>query len=422
MTSDNSGREVDAINYDYLFSQSELQDLLNIFDNNNGLDEIPASSLPTNLANIDQPLALQFQAHFTGPVPVVNNQDLENKEDQQIFQHASLTKLQQNNIQQQQQQQQQQSLWSKTISSVKVVQSDNLQQSLLNFSNSGTPQVIAGQIPSTQGMTNQFNQEVINYEYTISSQKSPNIIGQKRDQGRHTISHSLIEKQRRDRINSLIDELRELVPPQNCQDTSEATKAEVSNKRPKHVVLYDTISMLKELKDKLKNMTEEIEQLKSGYSGDVSQEGEEQTTSQQINSSNNINIIQQMELPSPPQNSNKLDYGVFVEAGPTDESMYVKVCCNDRRGLLCDIIDALRSLPLEIKTAAVTTDNSSIVNDVFEIRHVQGSDVSREQIQKCVFDSVFNSKFIVGEKRRRVSFDCASGDFDVGEIQDDIQQ
>lgn len=34
--------------------------------------------------------------------------------------------------------------------------------------------------------------------------------------GKPAVSHSMVEKQRRDRINNLIDELRDLVPPQGC--------------------------------------------------------------------------------------------------------------------------------------------------------------------------------------------------------------
>ena len=62
--------------------------------------------------------------------------------------------------------------------------------------------------------------------------------GKKKGGGAY-VSHSAAEKQRRDRINSLIDELRGIVPPQGGgQDNS---------KRPKHAVLSDTIVLLKRL-------------------------------------------------------------------------------------------------------------------------------------------------------------------------------
>lgn len=84
------------------------------------------------------------------------------------------------------------------------------------------------------------------------------------------ISHSTVEKQRRDRINSLIDEvhvialqqgsaldlvtgcppmqLRDLVPPSAANN---AQQDGFDNKRPKHVVLSDTIALVKELQDKV---------------------------------------------------------------------------------------------------------------------------------------------------------------------------
>ncbi|KAJ9521164.1 hypothetical protein QJQ45_022886, partial [Haematococcus lacustris] len=75
------------------------------------------------------------------------------------------------------------------------------------------------------------------------------------NQEKPQISHSTVEKQRRDRINSLIDELRELVPPQKGSQTAPSTAglnakdaaAAAEARRPKHVVLADTIALLKQL-------------------------------------------------------------------------------------------------------------------------------------------------------------------------------
>ena len=41
--------------------------------------------------------------------------------------------------------------------------------------------------------------------------------------------------------------------------------------------------------------------------------------------------------------------------------------CRDRRGLLSDVITALKSFPLEITTAAVTTTADGYVYDVFQV-------------------------------------------------------
>lgn len=71
-----------------------------------------------------------------------------------------------------------------------------------------------------------------------------------RRDGRPHISHSTVEKQRRDRINSLIDELRDLVPPQAGCGPGEAGEGSDS-RRPKHVVLSDTIQLVRELQEKV---------------------------------------------------------------------------------------------------------------------------------------------------------------------------
>lgn len=93
------------------------------------------------------------------------------------------------------------------------------------------------------------------------------------------VSHSTVEKQRRDRINSLIDEartrrrlwpvhmcarasrspalltraaavqLRDLVPPQSHNS---AVQDSQESKRPKHVVLSDTIALVRELRSKVR--------------------------------------------------------------------------------------------------------------------------------------------------------------------------
>lgn len=58
--------------------------------------------------------------------------------------------------------------------------------------------------------------------------------GSKRLGARSMISHSAVEKQRRDRINSLIDEIRDVVP-----------SSIPSSQRPKHVVLEDALEFIK---------------------------------------------------------------------------------------------------------------------------------------------------------------------------------
>ena len=44
-----------------------------------------------------------------------------------------------------------------------------------------------------------------------------------------------------------------------------------------------------------------------------------------------------------------------------------QVTCPDRHGLLADVVRALRELPLEITTAAITTRRDNVVYDVFQV-------------------------------------------------------
>lgn len=120
--------------------------------------------------------------------------------------------------------------------------------------------------------------------------------------GKPQISHSTVEKQRRDRLNSLIEELGDLVPPQDPKYSNEGTTV----RRPKHVVLSDTIFMVKNLQDKLRIEEAEIEGLKRRTEAAVTSPA---TTS--------------LELPALPDNSSRAAEIVDVEQGSS--SMFVKV-------------------------------------------------------------------------------------------------
>lgn len=77
------------------------------------------------------------------------------------------------------------------------------------------------------------------------------------------------------------------------------------------------------------------------------------------------------------------EYRVAVEPRP-DGAMFVRVKCRDRRGLLCDISNSLKQLPLEVTTAAITTTPDGRVHDVFEIRPMKGVNVSMAEVHACV--------------------------------------
>lgn len=61
----------------------------------------------------------------------------------------------------------------------------------------------------------------------------------------------------------------------------------------------------------------------------------------------------------------------------------MQVKCRDRRGLLSDIINALKVLPVEVRTAAIVTCNDGMIRDVFEIR-VDDPGLKPEDVQNVV--------------------------------------
>eukprot|EP00201_Polytomella_parva_P020487 CAMPEP_0175042430 /NCGR_PEP_ID=MMETSP0052_2-20121109/2566_1 /TAXON_ID=51329 ORGANISM="Polytomella parva, Strain SAG 63-3" /NCGR_SAMPLE_ID=MMETSP0052_2 /ASSEMBLY_ACC=CAM_ASM_000194 /LENGTH=270 /DNA_ID=CAMNT_0016305255 /DNA_START=470 /DNA_END=1282 /DNA_ORIENTATION=- len=204
------------------------------------------------------------------------------------------------------------------------------------------------------------------------------------NENRGNVSHSTVEKLRRDRINSLIDELRELVPPQKISPSQRSDNLE--SRRPKHIVLADTIALLRNLqlnKDSLVGASLILNGTKA----------EEQCTSDTSKGSSTLEdgdiISGAPQLPYIPCQLTQYA-GVAVEKGP--ECYYVQVKCRDRKGLLSDIINALKMLPIEIRTAAVTTTGDGTVRDVFEIR-VDDASLGVEEIQNMVHDALFQNHF-----------------------------
>ncbi|GIL90245.1 hypothetical protein Vretimale_16311 [Volvox reticuliferus] len=202
------------------------------------------------------------------------------------------------------------------------------------------------------------------------------------------ISHSTVEKQRRDRINSLIDELRELVPPQSRSNNGVAGEG-LEARRPKHVVLADTIQLLKHLQQKLQVTT--VEQhayhntngMKSQDDDTAISEGKSKGSSSQ----DDLDMSGAPQMPHIPCQMTQ-NAGVTVERGP--DCYYVQVKCRDRKGLLSDIINALRQLPLEIRSAAVTTTNGT-VRDVFEVK-LDDASLTPEDVQNLVHDALFQQQ------------------------------
>lgn len=63
-----------------------------------------------------------------------------------------------------------------------------------------------------------------------------------------------------------------------------------------------------------------------------------------------------------------IDCKQLLHQAQTEIVLAWQVNCRDRRGLLADVISALKSFPLEITTAAVTTTADGYVYDVFQVR------------------------------------------------------
>lgn len=208
-----------------------------------------------------------------------------------------------------------------------------------------------------------------------------------------TVSHSLVEKQRRDRINSLIDELRELVPPQEVQPGEPADV-----KRPKHIVLSDTISLLRRL---MQNGTLDGSGFVKWEQGQEREGTSNVAGSSQGTFGEGSGDVQGKSsgMTLPLQETIFAD-GVTVEAG--QGCLLIKINCKDRRGLLSDIITHLRRMPLEIKSAAVTTTAESCVMDVFEVVLDADSGLSAQDVQCNMQAFLYSSNLeSSGDKRRR---------------------
>lgn len=75
---------------------------------------------------------------------------------------------------------------------------------------------------------------------------------------------------------------------------------------------------------------------------------------------------------------------------------YVKITCPDRHGLLADVMRALRELPLEVTTAAITTRRDHIVYDVFQVE-VEDPSLRPEQLSSALEAALW----LPGDKKRK---------------------
>ena len=206
---------------------------------------------------------------------------------------------------------------------------------------------------------------VDNFEAPMSA--SPAI----EDDGSQRVSHGASEKQRRDRINAMIDELRMLVPGQ-------AGGGE--GRRSKYIVLQDTINMIAALKARCQAQERELVALRAagaseGASGGVqTQDQQQQMMMLMGQDGQGLDPVREESIRNPANGTNStLNSGqtinVAVEMG--EEICYVKIKAPDRQGLLQDILNALHALPMTVQRAVVTTDSENgvvFVTDIFELK------------------------------------------------------
>jgi hypothetical protein len=249
--------------------------------------------------------------------------------------------------------------------------------------------------------------------------------GSARREGKPAVSHSTVEKQRRDRINSLIDELRELVPPQGSADADAPTQPTPppgqapgagveSGKRPKHVVLADTITLVRELQGRLAADERQLARLHDHTArcpfhtlGDCHASGMACRAGEGAGAAAHVAQLQlgpggaggaaAAALARPPSPEGE---GESVEVEPGAGCLYVKVHCRDRHGLLADIVRALKATPCEITSAAITTTARGNVYDVFQVTPAPGTPTALvDEIRSSVADAMTGRK--AAEKKRR---------------------
>lgn len=280
------------------------------------------------------------------------------------------------------------------------------------------------------------------------------------------VPHSNVEKQRRDRMNSLVDELRLIVPVQTGGMETQ------DNRRPKHIVLSDAIDYIHailhdnmELRAKLDRVCECQEMHASAHFGndgrvpvpDFSNDGRETAhghgnhyrghnhhnsqTMTDVNFSapfisghsvqnNNdpksnpeqgekfstLEMLADTEIPPMKRSSKQnepesLAPGENEIADPSisfyneDEKTILQVTCKDRRGLLGDIAKTLQRLPLHVKGANIVTAVDNTVTDKFEVDLDDNAPHLNEleELFLETFRAVSKEAFILAEKRQRAS-------------------
>ena len=178
--------------------------------------------------------------------------------------------------------------------------------------------------------------------------------------------HGASEKQRRDRMNVLVEELRVLgasrccmmpiiarltsptVPAPNCPETGAQVP---ESKRSKCAVLQDTANAVRELRQRCEAQETELEALRA-----MAASASQRTTQQSV---------------SPAAVGTPSGHPTVVKVcGGEPGRWLLIITCADRRGLLADLMNAVRGLGLSVARASIVTKADGSVHDVFETQAI----------------------------------------------------
>ncbi len=278
--------------------------------------------------------------------------------------------------------------------------------------------------------------------------------------GKPFVSHSVAEKQRRDRINTLIDELREIVPPQarggdggdgGSPTAAEAAPLKENAKRPKHEVLADTISLMRRLLanpdtmhiikssgkggegfivDEWDGSNEDAAGLEAEEGGGAQEvadlEGGEVLISVRVGNGGTGSGSDGREGSANsaggegPVNGARKGTASAQKGGPASsdggsngsvpapgsERMTVTVKCADRYGLLHTLTSSLKSMGLRTQTAVVSTSADGIVKDTFKVDRASCA-LECSEIKATLLEDIIQGSSLtnIEPKRKRSSVD-----------------
>lgn len=215
-------------------------------------------------------------------------------------------------------------------------------------------------------------------------------------------SHARSEKARRDRINDNIETLKDLVPIQGNND--------------KASVLEQTAEYIKGLQAKMAELEAKCSAMGLSPGEPVSGGGENSagtnsggiagtgagaagvsvspaaTASLSGGSAGDLAALRERSpsedalaparaVPSP-QVSGSAEPVVTIDEGSSPETLFIKVVCPDRRGVLHAILNVMKRLSLDVTRAVIATPACGNIDDTFEV--VQTQPVPQERIREQV--------------------------------------